>query len=221
MSILCRPLKHKKNTVNTFVAGHKAETIFQSTTTRSILPFRLISAIRRGVADQITELAVTAIHTSVYTWKPSPRISEKHHIQIWASYYWFESTNLSAHDWTKVAVQNHLHFASKSSNNHVNSSSATSGRQTLSFNGPIVLPLRWRMVGTGGFRNLARHRTISLIIISRSTHSVTQLATALLSITEEVVMPMRHLHLLAPRFRKLPLTTHIPCTVKGINRANT
>ena len=77
------------------------------------------------------------------------------------------------------------------------------------------------MVGTGGFRNLARHRTISLIIISPSTHSDTQLATALLSIAEEEIMPMKHLHLLVPQFRKLPLITHIPCTVKGINKANT
>ena len=133
----------------------------------------------------------------------------------------FEATKISAHDWTKVAVQGHLYFIPKSSNNHVKSSRATRGRQTLSFIGPIVLPLRWRMVGTGGFRNLARHRTTSLIVISPSTLSVTQLATAPLSITEEVIMPMKHLHLLAPRFRKLPLITHIPCTVKGINRVNT
>ena len=223
MFILCRPLKHKKTTVNTYVAGLKAKPILQSTIPRVILLFRLISATRRSAVDQITWLAVTAIHKSVQTWKPfnlgnSKITLHKSEAPIAA----FEATKLSAHDWTKVAVQGRLFYPiSESSNNQIESSRATGSRQTLSFIGPIVLPLRWRMVGTGGFRNLARHRTISLIIISPSTHSDTQLATAPLSIAEGVIMPMKHLHLLVPQFRKLPLTTHIPCTAKGINRANT
>ena len=67
VSILCRPLKYKKNTVNTYVAGHKAESISQSTVRESVLPFRLISATRSSVVDQITELAATAVNTSVHT----------------------------------------------------------------------------------------------------------------------------------------------------------
>ena len=51
VSILCRPLKHKKNTVNTYVAGHKAESISQRTVPESTLPFRLISATRRSAVD--------------------------------------------------------------------------------------------------------------------------------------------------------------------------
>ena len=223
MFILCRPLKLKKNTVNTYVAGLKAEPILQSAIPRLILLFSLISATRRSAVDQITWLAVTAIHTSVPTWKPfnlehSKITLHKSEAPIAA----FEATKVSAHDWTKVAVQGHLFYPiSESSNNQIKSSRATRSSQTISLIGPIVLPLRWRMVGTGGFRKLARHRTISLIIISPSTHSDTQLATAPLLIAEESIMPMKHLRLPVLQFRKLPLTTHIPCMVKGINRANT
>ena len=223
MFILCRPLKRKKTTVNTCVAGLKTEPILQSTIPRIILPLRLISATTRSAFDQITWLAVTANpHECPSLEDVQPRSFKITLHKSEAPFTALEATKVSAHDWTQVAVQGHLFFpVSESSTNHIKFSRATRSRQTLSLIGPIVLPLRWRMVGTGGFRKLARHRTISLIIISPINHSDTQLATALLSIAEEVIMPMKHLRLLVPQFRKLPLTTHIPCTVKGINRANT